>query len=512
MNNFKKKAFSLALIASMGLYLFGCAKNKTRESAADASLYGGSATVGITQEPNCFDPHKVVAAGDKEIIFNVFEGLYKFDSKGQLNPCLATDVNVSSDAKTYVFTIRDGVKFHDGSDLDAGDVVYSLNRAAGLLPDQDGTALVSSLDSVSKVSADGNKVTVELESPNSELLSYFTVGIIPEGSDDIEKTMIGTGPFKYDSYNIGQEVKLVKNENYWQSELPYLDSVSFKICSDLDAGFLELQNGSIDIFPYLTTDKTEQLDPDNFTVLSKGSNMVQIFALNNDVEPFNDARVREAINYAVNRQDVISLTMDGAGEELTTGMSPVMGEAYDKSLDGTFDQDVEKAKSLLKEAGYEKGFDMTITVPSNYLVHVNTGVAIADQLSKVGINAKIEQVDWATWLDDTYMGRNYQSTIIALTSDYAPYDVLSRYDSEADGNFINYKNDEYDKIIRSIPLTSDDAAKIESYHKLLGLLTQDAASCYVQDPYSTCAVNNRVTGYELYPMYVQDMSTVHLAK
>ena len=189
-----------------------------------------------------------------------------------------------------------------------------------------------------------------------------------------------------------------------------------------------------------------------------------------------------------------------------------MGEAYDKSLDGTFDQDVEKAKSLLKEAGYEKGFDMTITVPSNYLVHVNTGVAIADQLSKVGINAKIEQVDWATWLDDTYMGRNFQSTIIALTSDYAPYDVLSRYDSEADGNFINYKNDEYDKIIRSIPLTSDDAAKIESYHKLLGILTQDAASCYVQDPYSTCAVNNRVTGYELYPMYVQDMSTVHLAK
>lgn len=511
MKRFTIKAFSLALIASMGLYLIGCSKNKTQESAADASLYGGSATVGITQEPNCFDPHKVVAAGDREIIFNVFEGLYKFDSKGALNPCLATDVAVSSDAKTYEFTIRDGVKFHDGSDLDAGDVVYSLNRAAGLLPDQDGTALVSTLDAISNVTSDGNKVKVELDAPNSELLSYFTVGIIPEGADDIETSMIGTGPFKFDSYTIGQEVKLVRNDNYWQSDLPYLDSVSFKICSDLDAGFLELQNGSIDIFPYLTTDKTEQLDPNNFTVLSKGSNMVQIFALNNDVEPFNDIRVREAMNYALNRDDIISLTMDGAGEKLTTGMSPVMGDAYDTSLDGTFDQDIEKAKSLLKDAGYENGFEMTITVPSNYLVHVNTGVAIADQLSKVGIKAEIKQVDWATWLSDTYQGRNYQSTIIALTSDYAPYDVLSRYDSEADGNFINYRNDEFDKIIRAIPGESDDKAKIDSYHKLLALLTKDAASCYIQDPYSTCAINNRVTGYELYPMYVQDMSTVHLA-
>ena len=239
--------------------------------------------------------------------------------------------------------------------------------------------------------------------------------------------------------------------------------------------------------------------------------MVQIFALNNDVEPFNDIRVREAMNYALNRDDIISLTMDGAGEKLTTGMSPVMGDAYDTSLDGTFDQDIEKAKSLLKDAGYENGFEMTITVPSNYLVHVNTGVAIADQLSKVGIKAEIEQVDWATWLSDTYQGRNYQSTIIALTSDYAPYDVLSRYDSEADGNFINYRNDEFDKIIRAIPGESDDKAKIDSYHKLLALLTKDAASCYIQDPYSTCAINNRVTGYELYPMYVQDMSTVHLA-
>ena len=112
-----------------------------------------NAVVGITQEPGIFDPHTVVAAGDREIIFNVYEGLYKYDSKGNLNPCLATDVAISGDASVYTFTIREGVKFHDGSDFDAADVVYSLKRAAGLLEGQDGVALVGELDSIKDVKA-----------------------------------------------------------------------------------------------------------------------------------------------------------------------------------------------------------------------------------------------------------------------------------------------------------------------------------------------------------------------
>ena len=501
MKNKIMSILSAALILSLSLSLMSCNKD---HKGQDASLYGGEAVVGITQEPSVFDPHTVVAAGDKEILFNVFEGLYKFDSEGNLNPCLATDVEISDDASVYTFTIREGVKFHNGNDMTVDDVIYSLNRAKDLVPE------LACIDTVSET--DDGKVEVALSTPNSELLSFFTVAIIPDEVEDIGATPVGTGPFKFDSYNIGQSVVLTRNDEYWISELPYLDTVTFKVCADLDAGFIELQNGSIDIFPYLTTDKTSQLDESRFTVLSKGSNMVQIFALNNAAEPFDDVKVRQAINYAVNRDDLITLTMDGAGLPLTTAMSPVMGDAYDTSLDGTYDQDIETAKSLLAEAGYPDGFDMTITVPSNYLIHVNTAVALADQLSEIGINATIEQVDWATWLEDTYTNRNYQSTVIALTSNYAPYDVISRYATTADGNFINFSNAEVDDIIASIPLTTDENEKIELYHDLLAILTEEAASCYIQDPYSTCAISNRVTGYELYPMYVQDMSTVHLTQ
>lgn len=501
-NGIAKRILAGMLVSVLALSAASCAKNSSEGN--DGSIYGGEAVVGITQEPMIFDPHTVKAAGDREILFNVYEGLYKFDSAGTLNPCLATDVVISDDATTYTFSIREGVLFHDGSELDTGDVIYSLERARSLMPE---------FDNVESITDNGdNTVTVTLEEANSEMLSYFTVGIIPEGSGDtIGDTRIGTGPFVFSSYEAGIGIVLTRNENYWVPELPYLDKVTFKVCADLDSGFIELQSGAIDIFPYLTTDKSDQLDPDNFDVLSLGSDMIQGLFLNNAVAPFDDVRVRQAVNYAINRDEIIELIMNGAGLPLTTAMSPVIGEAYDSALDGTYDQDTDRALELLNEAGYGNGFDMTITVPSNYLIHVNTAVAIADQLSQVGINATIEQVDWATWLERVYAGRDYQSTIIALTSDYAPYDVIDRYVSTADNNFINYNNPQVDEIIAQIPLTPDQDERNSLYRELLGYMTEDAASCYIQDPYSICAVNRRLTGYELYPMYVQDMSTVRLA-
>ena len=153
---------------------------------------------------------------------------------------------------------------------------------------------------------------------------------------------------------------------------------------------------------------------------------------------------------------------------------------------------------------------MTITVPSNYLVHVNTAVAIADQLSAIGVNASIEQVDWATWLETVYAGRQYETTVIALTSAYAPYDVVGRYASTADGNFINYSNPEVDALLKQIPLTSDENERTELYHQVLAILTADACSAYIQDPTTITAVSTRLEGYHVYPMYVQDMSQVKL--
>ncbi len=486
-----KAAAAIILGISFILPVAACNKDKAEAPS--------SVTVGITQEPGLFDPHLAVAAGDKEILFNIFEGLYKFSSDGTLNPALATNCTVSDDCKEFTFDLRKDVKFHDGSVMTADDVVYSIERA------KENIQTLGTISGIEKLSEDQVKITLSIA--NSEFLSQATFAIIPKSVSDINANPVGTGPFKFKEYLVGQSVTIVKNEDYWNDSLPYLDEVVFKICADMDSGLLELQNGSIDIFPHMTKDKAEMAG-DNFTMVTGSSNMIQIFALNNAVAPFDNVKVREALNYAVNKDDIIDLTMDGAGTKLTTGMNPVIGKAYDTSLDSTYSQDIEKAKSLLKEAGYENGFDMTITVPSNYLVHVNTAEVIADQLKDIGVNAQIEQIDWSTWLSDVYSGRDYQSTVICLTPIYAPMDEIARYHSESTDNFINYKNSEVDRIIDSIPTTLDENERVELYHQLLGILVADNCSVYIQDPMEITVVKNDIEGYKLYPMYIQDMSEV----
>lgn len=478
----------------------GCSRN---------SGSGKTVTIGITQEPGVLDPHTVNAAGDREIIFNIYEGLYKFDSEGTLNPCLATDYAISDNMDEYVFTIRKGVKFHDGKEMTPDDVVYSLSRAAGLLPGQD-KALVDVLKIVSEVkvsSESPDKVIVKLKEKSSELLSYFTTGIIPSGYEDCQTKPVGTGPFKFGSYNPGQNITLSRFDGYW-GEKASIDTAVFKICADIDSGLVELTNGRIDIFPHFTTDRAKQVDQTKFKVDSNVSNMPQIFILNNKVKPFDNAKVREALNYAVNRKDIISVSTDGAGVELTTAMSPAMGKYYDTSLDGTYTCDVEKAKKLLAEAGFPDGFDTTVTVCSSYLPHVNAAIEIAAELKKIGVNLKINQVDWATWLDQVHDHRNYDTTVICVDSAFAPYDVLSRYASDSSKNFFNYSNSRVNELLKLIPAEKDEAKKVEYYHEILKEMVKDNSNVYIQDPTSITIVSNRIEGFKTWPMYVVDLSTV----
>lgn len=505
---FYVKLMSAVMCGVMGIiFCASCVNNgASKNSSSSGSMYGGEVILGITQEPAIFDPHTVEAAGDEEILFNIFEGLVKCTSTGEFIPALSTSYTISEDATMYVFTIRQGVTFHNGEVMTPEDVVYSISRAAGL---DTGLPLKRGLADVKSAEVTGDfEVTVTLKNPDAELIAFFNAAIIPASIADIDKTPIGTGPFKFVSYSVGESVILEKNASYWQEGVPYLDKVTFKVTADMDAAFMELRSGSIDIFPYLTSDKAAQLK-DDYQILSGDMNAVQIFALNNDVEPFNNPKVREAMNYAVDREELISLLMDGVGTRLVTGMSPAMGDYYNTSLDGSFPYDADKAIALLTEAGYPDGFSATITVPSNYKIHVKTAEILESQLSRVGIDITIVSVDWATWLNDVYLDRNYESTVIALTSEYAPRDVLSRYVSDSDFNFINYSSAAYDEAYSQVITELDQSTRVELYMDLQSYLLTDSASVYLQDPQNIVAVNKELSGYLVYPIYVQDMSTVH---
>ena len=324
------------------------------EAQAGAPVYGGSIVVGIQQDVDSLDPHKATAAGTKEILFNIFEGLVKPDENGDLMKALASDYTISEDGLVYTFTLREGVKFHNGNAVTAEDVKYSLERASGLL---DGTPLISSLSVLTSVEIlDEKTVQVTVGSANTELIYSFVAAIIPAGSGEEESgTPIGTGPFSYVSYKPQEGIVVAKNPDYWQQGLPYLDEVNFKIVNSPDTALLELKGGSIQIYPYLTDSQANELT-DSFQILSAPSDVVQALFLNNAVEPLNDVRIRQAICYALDLDMVNEFVAGGGATLVSSAMLPTL-HTYYVDLTDTYGTaaNIQKAQELMTDAGYPNG-------------------------------------------------------------------------------------------------------------------------------------------------------------
>jgi peptide/nickel transport system substrate-binding protein len=238
---------------------------------------------------------------------------------------------------------------------------------------------------------------------------------------------------------------------------------------------------------------------------------VQIFCLNNAVEPLNNAKVRQALSYVVDTQEITELVHSGHAERAASPVIPALKTAYESELNGTYKKDVSKAKSLLAEAGYEDGFSLTITVPSTYEPHVNTAQVIINQLAEIGVKAEIRQVDWPTWLSDVYMGRNYQTTVISIDGvTLSPRSYLSRYVSDAGDNFINYANPRYDAVYAQVLASADEAERIRLYKELQRILSDDAASVFLCDISAPKVFRKDIKGYRQYPVYVFDASTGYI--
>ncbi len=471
---------------------------------------GGSIVVGIQQDLDTLDPHVAESAGTREVLFNIFEGLVKPDSEGNLVGAVAESYEVSADGTEYTFHLREGIKFHNGDEVTAEDVKYSLDRASGNL--EEGTALMPDLEAIDRVEiGDENTIHVYLAEGDTEFIAYMTAAIIPAGYDASASAPIGTGPFQFVSYTPQDSLIIEKNTEYYGAQA-YLDQVTFKIIADADSSvLLALQSGSIDIYPYLTADQASQLT-DYYTIEVGSTNLVQALFLNNAVEPFDNELVRQALCYLVDPQEIIDMVGGGYGHVIGSGVFPAFETYYDGELENAYQRDVEKAKELLTEAGYPDGFTMTISVPSNYQYHMDTAQVIVEQLKAGGVEASIEPVEWATWVSDIYVGREYQSTIVGLDADLAPSDLLGRYDSESSKNFINFSNADYDQAVRAAIASTDVEEKVSYYTTCQELLSQHAASVFIQDAASLVAVSKKLAGYTFYPLYVQDMSKIYFVE
>ena len=464
--------------------------------------------VGIAQDlDDSLDPHKTVAAGTREMMFNVFEGLMKPTTAGDLTPAVASDYRISDDHLTYTFTIRDGIRFHNGELVTAEDAAWSLRRVAeGTEP---GVLRVDALAAVESIETpDDRTLVLTLSEPSNEFLSYLTAAILPADYDQQDTAPVGTGPFRFVSRSAQESVTLERFEDYW-GEPARMDKVVCRVIENADSILMSLQSGAVDLFAHLTITQAEQITGD-FHIAEGAMNLVQALYLNNAAAPFDDVRVRQALCYAVDRQGILDLAFDGYGFPIGSSMYPAFGKYFDETLTDYYPHDPQRARDLLAEAGYPEGFDMTITVPSNYQPHMDTAQVLVEQFKDIGVRAEILPVEWGTWVEDTYIGRNFQSTVIGVdASNMTARALLERFQSDADNNFINYRNADYDALFARASASYDDAEQTALYRHMEANLTENAANVYIQDMADLVAARKGLEGLRFYPIYALDLSGLY---
>ena len=510
----KKRILAGILAVSLVSALFtGCGKGASKGSGSDPAerAKANEIVIGIAQDlDQSLDPHYAVAAGTKEVMFNVFEGLVKYAPNGDTIPAVASDIEISEDGLTYTFTLRDGIKFHNGDPVDLDDIIFSIEKCKTDPKVNEQTA--TGLQCITDLSKDGdNKLVMKLSEPNTELMSLLTLAIVPADYDKQDTQPVGTGPYKYITRTAQESVELERFEDYWGTP-GNIDKVTYKINEKAEGLVMGLESGALDLVSHLTVTQTNELSKDDFNIEQGEMNLVQALYLNNEVAPFDNELVRQALCYAVDRQGILDLAFNGAGFLIGSNVFPAFAKYFDDSLTNYYEYNTAKAKELLTKAGYPNGFDMTITVPSNYQPHCDTAEVIAEQLKEVGINATLDRVEWETWKDETYAGRKFQSTVIGLTADpLTARSLLERFTTtqRLDGNnFINYNNAEYDALFDQAVKCYDDEEQVKIYKAMEKNLTEHAASVYIQDMADMVAVRKGLTGLTFYPLYVLDVSAL----
>jgi peptide/nickel transport system substrate-binding protein len=515
----KKKLLALFLaLVMVGAVLPGCGDGSKdpggqgNNGKTGEPVKGGEITVGIAQDlDDSLDPHQTVAAGTREVLFNIFEGLVKPNSDGEMIPAVAEKYELSEDGTTYTFTLRDGVKFHNGQTVTAEDVVYSINRCAAV-PEGQEKPLVAAFSAVKSVEAlDEKTVAVTIAQRDLEFISYMTAAIIPADYENQDTAPVGTGPFKFVSRTPQQDFVMERFEDYWGAPA-WLDKVTYKICENADALVMNLNGGSIDLCAHLTSAQASQLNQ-SFQVLEGTMNLVQAIYLNNQAKPFDNQLVRQALCYAIDRQGIMDMVADGHGTAVGSSIYPAFTKYFLPELVDKYPHSVEKAKELLAQAGYPDGFDMTISVPNNYQPHMDTAEVVAEQLREAGINVTIQPVEWSTWLDTIYNGRQFQATVVGVdAANMTARAMLERFTSDYGKNFINYNNPAYDALFQQAINAQDEATQTDLYKQMETMLADTAANVYIQDLCDLVAMRQDLGGLKFYPIYVLDLSTVYLTQ
>ncbi|MBC8509365.1 MAG: ABC transporter substrate-binding protein, partial [Chloroflexi bacterium] len=405
---------------------------------------------------------------------------------------------LSHDTQPSPSPLREGTKSHKGRPLTADDVVYSYERIMN--PDT-GSGVSWRFGSVAGVEAvDDMTVAITLTEPSPNLLgrigAYKGMAIVPKEiveDGTIDTFPVGTGPFKFVEFMPGDHVTLEANPDYWEEGKPYLDGVTFQIIPDETVLLTNLMTGEVDWADSLPPQRVTELATSGEIIVQKKSGGDYWYVgLNLDREPFNDVRVRQAIAYAINRDDVAAAAKWDTATPNDGPISPDSFWYYDYQ---PYDQDLEKAKELLAEAGYPDGFDTEFMPTTFYEETVRSAQVLQAQLAQVGINADIRTLEWGTWLEEEGAG-NFDMYICGWVGNLDPDDYFyAQHYTDAGFNFTGYTNLDADALLDEGRTETDEAARKEIYDQVQELIIDEAPYVFLYSSDVVQAWQPYVNGY-----------------
>ena len=521
--NALKKFSYIFLLCLLALTVVGCGGNKEKKAKAPNDVL----VVGIAFDLATLDPAVTMDNASWKVTYPCYDRLVQYkvvDGKSttEVEPMAAESWTVSEDGKEWTFKLRNNIKFHDGNPLNAEAVKFSFDRVLKLkkgpsdyFPTLAETVVVDEYTVKFILSESFPPFLYTLATNGANIINPKVMQHEKDGDMGMaylgENTM-GSGAYELKEWNRGQNIKLAAFADYWQAQ-PSLKTILIQFIKDPSAQRLQLENGDIDIAENIPVDQIDQLKSNkDLKIHEEPSLLVSYIYINNQKEPFNDIKVRKALNYAIDRNAVIQGSIKGKGTPLE-GPIPQGLWGYDKDLIG-YSVDIEKAKALLAEAGYPDGLTLKFLYSDYKDFWESEALLIQDNLAKIGVKVELEKVAWATLRDKVDRG-DFDLCIGAWSPDYADPQMIMTYwyDSRMfglAGNRAFYSNSQVDEMLRAAEISNDQEERTRLYQQAQKIVVDEAAYVLLFQTNSIIAMRKNVEGFVYNPMleYMYNFATM----
>lgn len=492
--NSKKIVLLLAVVLMVTAFAIGCGD----EADTDTLVVAQGA------DADSLDPHATNDQPSSRVMKQIYESLINQNEEMELIPGLAEDWE-QIDELTWEFHLREGVMFHNGEELTASDVEFTILRA---LESPDVGHIVGAIDPEGIEVVDDYTIRISTIEPFAPLLAHLAhtaasilnEDAVEEYGEDYGDNPVGTGPYMLDEWTRGSEIHLTRFEDF-HGENGQMENITFRNIQEDGNRTIELETGEIDIaYDILPTDMSKIEDNEELELVRDLNFSTVYLGFNMDKEPFDDVRVRQAINYAIDVESIIETVMEGSGEVANGPIGPMVWASND-ALE-PYGHDVERAKELMEEAGYEDGFSTTIWTNDNQLRQDIAQIA-QSQLEEIGIDIEIEVLEWGAYLEGTANGEHDMFILgwVTVTGDpdYGLYALFHSEQFGAAGNRTFYANERVDELLEEARKSADPDVREEAYMEVQEIVRDEAPWLFLNTGEDRTGIRNNVTGFKNHP-------------